>query len=109
MPHKRKKLTPSQAARVIERQNWICGCGCNERLEIGRIHLDHATPLWAGGSNDLSNFRALKLKHHLAKTSKEAAERARADRLHLKHTGQWLKPKDRELARIMSRTKQLET
>jgi 5-methylcytosine-specific restriction endonuclease McrA len=41
-----------------------------------RLEVDHEVPLWAGGTNDLSNLRAVCRPCHKAKTAAEAKERA---------------------------------
>lgn len=107
MTEKRRSLSPSAKAKIIDRQRGICACGCRENLQIGQIDYDHALALQFGGTNDLSNFVALIRKHHRAKSNDENIKRAKADRIAAKHNGTWLKAPDRELSRIQSRTKQL--
>ncbi len=104
---KRRSLSPSDKARVIDRQRGVCACGCGEQLVPGQIDFDHDKPLWAGGSNDLKNFNALVRKHHKVKSNDDNSRRAKADRMKAKNDGTWLNAKDRMLASIMSRTKQL--
>lgn len=104
---KRRYLSASEKSRLLDRQRNICACGCGETLVIGHIEFDHRVALQFGGTNDLSNFVALITKHHLKKSSAENTIRAKCDRLKLKHSGQWLNAKDRELASIRARTKQL--
>lgn len=104
---KRRYLSASEKARVMARQLDICACGCLELLVVGQIDFDHVLDLQFGGTNDLSNFCALIRKHHLAKSSANNTLRAKADRAGAKHRGEWLNAKDRELASIRSRTKQL--
>jgi predicted NAD/FAD-dependent oxidoreductase len=103
---KRRSLSPAEKAKVIDRQKGVCGCGCKERLAVGLIDFDHEIDLQFGGSNDLSNFVALIRKHHMQKTATNATRRAKADRQRAKNDGSWLSAKDRELARIMSKTRQ---
>lgn len=81
--HRRKFLSPTQKIAVIQRQNWLCACGCGEPLgeDPRDIEFDHALDLQFGGTNDMENFRALKRKHHLAKTNKAAKARAKVERI----------------------------
>ena len=102
---KRRTLSPSEKARVIDRQRGRCACGCGEALVVGFIDFDHVLDLQFGGSNDLDNFCALIRKHHRAKTDRNITLRAKCDRIRAKHEGKWLNSKDRELAKIRERTK----
>lgn len=104
---KRRYLSPQEKARVIDRQGGICACGCREPLVVGQIDFDHELDLQFGGTNDLSNFVALIRRHHKKKSDAANTVRAKCDRVQAKHSGTWLNAKDRELARIMSKTKQI--
>lgn len=107
MNEKRRYLSASEKARVIDRQGGKCACGCGDMLVIGQIEFDHRIGLSFGGSNALSNFEALIKKHHKKKSNDENTRRAKADRCRAKNEGTHLNAKDRELAKIMSRTKQI--
>ena len=49
---------------VLDRDGWRCQkCG-----KAGRLEVDHKTPLYRGGSNDLDNLQALCRRCHLDKT-----------------------------------------
>lgn len=39
-----EKCTKRERANIIERQRWICGCGCGQPLVPGRIHMEHTIP-----------------------------------------------------------------
>lgn len=79
---KRRQLTPGQKMMILKRQDFICACSCAEKItDIRDVHFDHALPLHLGGTNDLENFRALKVKHHMAKSGREAAARAKVRRI----------------------------
>lgn len=101
----RRYLTPRQKAEVIRRQGGICKCGCGEPLgtEPRDIQFDHVHELWEGGGNDLDNFAALKRKHHLAKTSRKTAERAKCDRIRAAGGRRKMTAAERELAKILAR------
>lgn len=104
---KRRSLSNTAKASVIERQRGLCACGCRESLTIGEIDYDHVLSLGLGGTNDLSNFVALKRKHHRQKSNDENSRRAKADRQHAKHFGPRLNARDRELSRRLERTRQV--
>ena len=104
---KRRYLSASERARVLARQGNKCACGCGEDLVVGQIEFDHKLALQFGGTNALENFEALIKRHHKIKSNGENTARAKADRIKAKHSGQWLSAKDRELASILSRTKQI--
>lgn len=101
--NRRQYLTPRQKLAVMKRQGFKCACGCNEPLgdDPRDINFDHRCPLWAGGTNDLDNFAALRKKHHLTKTVKEAKARAKADRLAKDGGRRKMTAGERELARLM--------
>jgi Lhr-like helicase len=115
MPTKRRYLSPKEQATVIERQGRRCACDCGELLEAGDTKFDHDIPLWTGEDtpedfkrlNDIDNFRALKNRHHLAKTNTEAAQRAKEKRVRDRHQGKHMNARQRALAKILNRDKQL--
>lgn len=101
----RRQPTPHQKARIIERQNGLCACGCREALgtDPRDIQFDHVHEIWEGGGNDLDNFAALKRRHHLAKTVRKTKERAKCDRLAALGGRRKMTAAERELARILKR------
>jgi 5-methylcytosine-specific restriction endonuclease McrA len=69
-------------AKVFERDGGVCAtCG---RFDPKWQH-DHILPLSLGGKDTLDNAQTLCRDHHGAKTSAEAAPRAKADRLSERH------------------------
>ena len=76
----RRRLSPDQRRLVRERQGNLCSCGCNEPL-AARVEYDHDTALWAGGDNDIANFRALRPGCHTKKTVSEAKQRGKEKRI----------------------------
>ena len=66
----RAHITPYQKKLIAYRQQYKCGCGCGGILKPD-YHLDHKTPLWAGGSNSEDNLVALNSQCHNLKTSLE--------------------------------------
>jgi len=105
--NKRRYLSAGEKSRLLDRQHGKCACGCGEPLVIGKIDYDHILDRQFGGSEDLSNFCALIRKHHRKKTDANTTIRAKCDRQRAKHEGKWLNARDRELASIRSRTKQI--
>ena len=79
----RKRFHPRTYADIVERQGGICACGCGEELgtDPRSIHYDHQVPLWNGGEDKPENLQALKPKHHLIKTGREAGDRAKMKRI----------------------------
>ena len=83
MKRRRRKFRPATYAGIIARQKGNCAC-CGEPLgEVGDIEFDHALPLWLDGKDEPENLRAIiKGKgHHLDKTNREAAARAKCNRI----------------------------
>lgn len=107
--NKRRYLSPSEKSRVIDRQRGKCYCPCKGELVVGQIDFDHIVDLQFEGTNDLSNFCALIRKHHKIKSNAANTIRAKCDRIKAKHNGTWLNAKDRDLASIRNRTKQIST
>ena len=65
-------------AKVWERDQGICSvCG---RYDKKWIH-EHTNPLWRNGPDTLENSETHCRRHATEKTSREATERAKADRL----------------------------
>lgn len=85
----RVPLTQAQRRGLLEAQGYLCGCGCGAKLQVeleGRTMLaamidEHVTPLWFGGSNDISNRSMWAVACSAAKTKREAAARAKAKRI----------------------------
>lgn len=101
--HPRSSLSPRQKAEVIRRQEGICACGCGEPIgtDPRDIQFDHRLELWEGGTNDLDNMAALIRKHHLVKTKRKTAERAKVKRIESRGGRRKLSAGERELARIL--------
>ena len=83
MKHRRRYLTPLQKMRLIEKQRFICCCGCGEPLgtDPRDIEFDHRHSRWCGGSEDLENYGAMRKGHHSVKTDRETTLRAKCDRI----------------------------
>ena len=62
-PTKRKRTTPFRSKKVAARQGWKCA-ECKQTLTED-YEIDHAVPLHLGGSNDISNLRALHKRCHM--------------------------------------------
>lgn len=72
--------------RVLARSGQRCECdecsasGYPLALTWDTFEADHITPLYLGGTNALSNFRALHIDCHARITAAQAAARAQAQR-----------------------------
>ena len=105
MKQRRRTFPPSVYASIIARQQQRCACGCKEPLgdDPRAFDFDHILPLWLGGKDEPENLQALKPKHHTPKTSREAGQRAKIERikdrdgLHKRK----MSAKDKMLARIL--------
>ena len=80
---KRRRFHPRVYAEIVKRQDGICACGCGEALgaDPRDIQFDHELALHLGGEDAPENLRALKRKHHLVKTIREAKGRAKFRRI----------------------------
>ena len=80
---RRRRYPPRVYASIIARQDGFCACECGESLgsDPRDINFDHHIPLWQGGEDTPENLRALKKRHHLAKTISEAKDRAKFRRI----------------------------
>lgn len=72
---------PSKAckARIMARQDGICGCGCGVKLGVcgERIEFDHIQALILEGENRESNLQALRPCCHKPKTKRDVAQKAK--------------------------------
>ncbi len=83
--HERKGLTAKQKIALVEKQGKRCAiCDCRP----SKFDFDHITPLWSGGTNDPSNFRALCVPCHIQVTKTGTGDRATMNRKRDK-TSQW--------------------
>jgi len=60
-----------------ERPRMCATCYASGKVRLG-MELDHIVPLWAGGSNEVSNLQWLCVPCHRDKTAREAKERTGA-------------------------------
>jgi 5-methylcytosine-specific restriction endonuclease McrA len=78
---------------VFERAGGVCHIS-GRKIRAGDVwELEHIKPLSMGGEHRESNLAPALKDAHAEKTAREAGERAKADRVRLKHLGQW--PKSR--------------
>lgn len=68
--------------RIGNRDGWLCQCpecqasGQPLQINLATLQVDHCIPLYAGGTNDPSNLRALHTNCHARITAAQAAERS---------------------------------
>lgn len=84
----RRRLSQTQKAEIIARQDGLCSCGCGTPLAGGKVEFDHTKPLWAGGEDHPDNITAMLAACHLKKSVGEAPIRAKADSAGKKHRGE---------------------
>jgi 5-methylcytosine-specific restriction protein A len=78
--------------RIVGRYKGCCA-GCQNKLAIGRWHLDHVIPLEDGGVNAEGNLQPLCVPCHGVKTSGEATARAKVRAKAKAHLGIKTPPK----------------
>lgn len=79
---RRRKLTPTQKAEIVARQNGRCAI-CGREL-VGAVHMDHRIALGLGGADHPDNIQALcAIPCHREKTDEDAGLIARAKRREL--------------------------
>lgn len=75
----RRKLTPTQKAEIVARQNGRCAI-CGGDL-LGTVHMDHRIALGLGGADHPDNIQAVCARPcHLLKSKKDVGDIARAKR-----------------------------
>lgn len=85
---KRRRFHRRVYLGILKAQRLICGCGCGVKISRAEAYaFDHVTPLWAGGDDGPGNLQALRFSCHVAKTTRELTERAKADRIRAKLAG----------------------
>ena len=69
---KRKSFSPLVSKQVAARQRFRCAI-CNRLFDDQLWDLDHIVPLFRGGSNDLSNIRAICRACHMQVSATQRA------------------------------------
>jgi len=83
----RNKLTPKQKLKMFVEHDGKC-CICGHKINAVREAWDeHVDPLWRNGTNDMGNRAPAHEKCARQKTSEEADERAKGQRVAEKHFG----------------------
>jgi 5-methylcytosine-specific restriction endonuclease McrA len=101
LPENRKPLSRKEYAEIFLRQDGRCP-NCGQRLNIKgadevEVWDEHVRPLWAGGSNNLSNRELWCKPCTKPKTAAEAADRAKSNAVRDKHIGAPVKRKSRPI------------
>lgn len=86
-------IPPRVRLRVFQRQGGICALSGHKIMPGDQWDVDHIKPLSMGGLHAEPNLQAVWRPAHREKTSAEAGDRAKADRIRAKHNGAWPKPK----------------
>lgn len=87
------KVPPHVRARVFTAHGGICHISGRKMRPGEPWELEHVKPLSMGGLHAEGNLAPALVDAHREKTRIEASERAKADRMRLKHLGQFPKPK----------------
>ena len=79
----RRRFSPKVYAEIVARQGGLCACGCKESLgtDPRDIQFDHEIALHLDGADTPDNLRALKKRHHLEVTKRQATARAKSKRI----------------------------
>lgn len=102
----RKRFRRWEYLGILKRQELICACGCDERLNSNEgYQFDHALPLHLGGEDALDNLRAVRDPCHKKKTKAESKGRAKVRRIKLSKglTGKKPNKKDKFLQKMKQR------
>jgi 5-methylcytosine-specific restriction protein A len=84
---RRKPLTAKQKLKMFLDARGIC-CICGQKIDAVKDAWDeHENPLWRGGSNEMSNRGPAHIKCARQKTSREAKEKAKGERIAEKAMG----------------------
>jgi hypothetical protein len=96
---KRKPLTRLQRTALFDAAHGIC-CLCDLPIRAGRgeMWVEHLKPLWLGGADDRSNMGPAHVPCARAKTSGEAPQKAKSDRVRANYLGIRKRPRGRPLA-----------
>ncbi len=82
MTKPRRTFPPKVYRAILIRQRNICACGCGEKFEtMADVQFDHEKPLHLEGEDVPENLRALKRRHHILKSNREATARAKVKRI----------------------------
>lgn len=91
--HPDQAIPTSVKLRIWTRENGRCHLSGRKIMTGDQFEYEHKKPLWLDGEHRESNiFLALKDKH-AEKTTEEAGERAKTDRIRAKHLGVYPKSK----------------
>jgi 5-methylcytosine-specific restriction protein A len=75
--------------RIWAREGGRCSISGRKIMAGEPFDFEHRIPLSMGGKHDELNLCLALRSEHRKKTAAEAGPRAKADRIHLKHIGQW--------------------
>lgn len=75
--------------RIFVRSGGVCYLSRRKITAGMKWELEHMRPLSMGGEHREANLAPALVEAHREKTSKEATDRAKADRIRRKHAGTW--------------------
>lgn len=77
----RRRLTPTQKAEIVSRQNHECPECCKSLTGAARVEWDHILPLALGGEDEPENIQCLHARCHRLKTNSDVGRIAKSDRM----------------------------
>ena len=83
----RRRLSTLQRAKLFEAHHGLCHL-CGEKIGVGEAwEIEHIIPVAMGGEDEDDNCAPAHVKCHAAKTKKDRAQIAKANRVRAKHMG----------------------
>lgn len=93
--NKRGYCTPPEKLAILERQGYLCSCGCGTKiLPVHRVDWEHTLAIGLGGASKPD--AAMLHTCHGPKTATDKHMMSKADRIRRKRDGSWYETKGRK-------------